>query len=157
MARLNIDNQQLLAEIIAFQATPDDTTIPPDLALMVQAMAHSLSHKRSLRQFRDVDDMESAGLVAGLAALRRFDSTKSHNPFGFLATVITNAINDYRTAETRADLVEAILLRDELPSSADLYEPTYDLIQRERIKHEQKLERARERRRARKARSLDAA
>jgi DNA-directed RNA polymerase specialized sigma24 family protein len=119
---------------------------------MVLLIAERIGQKRNWQGFRDHEDMVMAGVVAGLEALRKFDPVKSSSPFNYLTTVVQHAFVTWRSCETRQDYIEALLTRDELPSTADEYQPTTELIAREQRKHTERLARDRDARKARKTR-----
>ena len=102
-----LSNKEMLAELIACQ---ERNLVSDKLGRMFMILANRYATKPNFSGYSYKDEMISNGVVACVAALRKFDPMKSSNPFAYYTSCIHNCFIQILNKEKRQQEIRDKLL-----------------------------------------------
>ena len=116
-----ISNKDMYAEVLECQK---NDKISEKLGSMFMNLATRYSTKPSFVGYTYRDEMISNGVVACCAALYKFDSEKSQNPFAYYTSIIHNAFIQILNKErTHQEIRDVLLIEND-------YNPSNSYVER---------------------------
>lgn len=98
-SRHYVNNKQLLEQIKEYQKAneralaegKEQIQIPNSIGTAIFLICTNLAHRFNFRDYTYRDEMVEDGIVNCVAAVTKFDSTKSSNPYGYFSIIAYNA------------------------------------------------------------------
>lgn len=110
-----LSNKEMYNEVIKCQ---NDNQISEKLGKMFMILSKRISSKPNFSSYSYKDEMISNSLVACCAALHKFDSNKSENPFSYFTTIIhTSFIQVLNKEKKQQEIRDELLLEENLNPS----------------------------------------